>query len=171
MDHHPEHRRRRHGRPVLSSAEERTPIPEATERIEAVRRLCADQTTPWWRIDEAYVEAIRPELVTTSRECYGQESRGMILIDFGTGDLRHMAADDVIPCCYVSEAVRQQRGLWWPEELHRLVQDYDPAHALIIVVHHDSSPPVLRSMPVDQSASDLGQTYVWRQATRHEGPS
>ena len=67
MDDHPEHRRRRHGRPVLSSAEERTPIPEATERIEAVRRLCADQTTPWWRIDEASAESMPPALVATAR--------------------------------------------------------------------------------------------------------
>ena len=171
MDHQPEQRCRRHGQPVQPSAVERTPIPGAAERIEEVRRLCADPTTPPWRIDEAYVEAIRPELVTKSQEFYGREGRGIILIDFGAGDLRHMAADDVIPCFYVSEAVRQQRGFWWPEELRRLVRDYDPVHEVIIVVHHDTSPPVFRRMRVDQSASEFGQTYVWHHATHPRGMS
>jgi hypothetical protein len=171
MDQQSDRPHRPRGRAVPPPAVERVPIQGAGERIEYVRQLCADPTTPLWRIDEAYVEAIRPELVPRSWEFYRQEGRGIIMLDFGARDLRHMAADDVTPCYYVSEAVRRQRGVWWPEELCQMVLEYDPAHEMIIVVFHTTSPHVFRLMRVDQPAAGHRRTSIWYEAKRPKGPS
>jgi len=100
--------------------------------VERLRQLCRDPTTPLQRIDAAYVETIKPELAARAWELYQQYGRGVIVIDVGTTDLRHMASDDVIHSYYVSEALRRKLGLVCPAALRNALQDDDPQHEMLI---------------------------------------
>ncbi len=146
---HDEHHRPR-GRVVPAQPTGSTPGAPPDAQVERLRQLCRDPTTPLQRIDAAYVETIKPELAARAWELYQQYGRGVIVIDFGTTDLRHMASDDVIHSYYVSEALRRKLGLVCPAALRNALQDYDPQHEMLIVVHHATAPHFFRLNRFDQ---------------------
>ena len=136
-DHHQQGRRPR-GRAVPPPSTGQARDASTAAAVERLRRLCSDPATPVECIDEAYVEAITPELRATAATLYQQHGRGIILINVGTTDPRRMARGEAIPSLYVSETLRQTLGMWWSPEMRQTVRDYDPEHVLLVMVYHDT---------------------------------
>ncbi len=121
------------------------------EREQRLKQLINDPRTPLRRIDEAYVELIRPMLVEKAWEFYQQEGRGVIVLDFGDTDLRSMKGGTV-STFYMSEKSRQAAGQVWPEELGQAIHDYDPEQEMLVVAHHTTTPNLFRLKRLNSSA-------------------
>ena len=136
-DQHEQHCRSR-GRTVPPQSTGHVNDAMRAARVERLRRLCSNPATPVESIDEAYLEAITPELRAQAGVLYHQYGRGIILINVGATDPRTMASGDAIPALYVSERLRRTLGLWWSPDTSQSVRDYDPEHEMLIMVYHDT---------------------------------
>lgn len=138
MDDQHEQGRRPRGRAVPPRSTDQPHGATTAAHVERLRRLCSDPATPLEWIDEAYVEAITPQLRAQAGALYQQHGRGIILINVGSTDRRRLASGDAIPSLYVSETLRRTLGVWWSPEMSQTVQDYDPEHKMLVMVHHDT---------------------------------
>jgi len=144
-------KRRPRGRAVPPNATWTIGSGTPQEREEQLKRLISNPRTPLRRIDEAYVELIRPMLVQKAWDFYQQEGRGVIVLDFGDTDLRSMK-DSTVPTFYMSERKRQEDGQVWPKELGQAIHEYDPEQEMLVVAHHTVAPNLFRIKRLNSSA-------------------